>query len=70
MNEAVDFRRHGVQDLLAGYASGRITPTDAAAACRAAVARHEPDVHAWVRFDGEHLHATAALAAQRFVRRE
>ncbi len=71
MNEAVvDFRRHGARDLLAGYADGRFTPTDAAMACRAAVARHEPDVLAWVRFDGEHLLAEAAKATQRFARGE
>jgi Asp-tRNA(Asn)/Glu-tRNA(Gln) amidotransferase A subunit family amidase len=66
----VDFRRHGVLELRAGFAEGRFTPTDAARACRAAVARHEPDVQAWVRFDGEQLLAAAAVADQRFARGE
>jgi len=70
MSATVDFRRHGVRQLLAGYASGEFTPSDAATACRAAVARHEFDVHAWVRFDGDLLHAAAATTAARIARGE
>jgi Asp-tRNA(Asn)/Glu-tRNA(Gln) amidotransferase A subunit family amidase len=70
MKTAVDFRRHGVRELLAGYTSGAFTPTDAAAACRAAVVRHEFDVHAWVRFDGELLHNAAAATEARLARGE
>lgn len=70
MNARVDFRRHGVRALLAGYAGGEFTPSDAATACRAAVARHEFDVHAWVRFDGDLLHAAAAATMARLARGE
>lgn len=70
MNAKVDFRRHGVRELRAGYASGTFTPLDAAAACRDAVARHEFDVHAWVKFDGELLQQAAAAAAARIERGE
>ena len=70
MTTPVDFRRHGVGELLAGYARGEFTPTDAAAASRAAVARHEFDVHAWVCFDGERLHSAAAATAARLARGE
>lgn len=66
----VDFRRHGVRALRAGYASGTFTPVDAALACRDAVARHEFDVHAWVKFDGERLQQAAGLAAARIARGE
>jgi Asp-tRNA(Asn)/Glu-tRNA(Gln) amidotransferase A subunit family amidase len=70
MSARVDFRRHGVRELRAGYASGEFTPSDMADACRAAVARHEFDVHAWVRFDGDLLHAAAAATAARLARGE
>lgn len=70
MNARVDFRRHGVRELRAGYASGEFTPADVAQACRVAVARHEFDVHAWVRFDGDLLHAAAATTAARLARGE
>ncbi|MBK9135880.1 MAG: amidase [Betaproteobacteria bacterium] len=66
----VDFHRHGVRELLAGYAGGTFTPIDAAEACRAAVARSEFDVHAWVKFDGERLQAAAAEATARIARGE
>jgi len=61
---AVDFRRHGVRELLAGYAEGRFTPVDAAAACAAAVRAHEAGVHAWVAFDADRLLNAAEVAAQ------
>ena len=61
---AVDFRRHGVRELLAGYAEGRFTPVDAAQACAAAVQAHEAGVHAWVAFDADRLSSAAEAAAQ------
>lgn len=64
----VDFRRHGVDQLRAGYARGDFTPVDAAQACREAVARHEFDVHAWVKFDGELLQQAAAATAERIAK--
>ncbi|MFO1295563.1 MAG: amidase [Rubrivivax sp.] len=67
---AVDFRRHGVRGLLAGYAEGRFTPVDAAQACAAAVQAHEAGVHAWVAFDADGLSRAAQATAQRIARGE
>src|SRR5262245_59846272 len=67
---AVDFRRHGVRELQAGFADGRFTPADAAETCITAVERHESRVQAWVAFDAERLRAAAAATSERLARGE
>ena len=66
----VDFRRHGVGELVAGFASGRFSPQAAAEACITAVERHDSQVQAWVTFEPARLREAAAATTARLTRGE
>ncbi|MBO0843654.1 MAG: amidase, partial [Nocardioides sp.] len=53
-------------DLVAAFAAGEATPTEAALAALAAIERHDPDVHAMVYVDREAALRDAGLATMRW----